>query len=98
MVHEEEEGVSMSLSMLLGQAARVALPAQDEELPDLPPPPPLSDRQVCITSTPAASAPPFQAMITLSECDLTFGQSDSFLWCSTCEVDLTFSCLAAVAA
>ncbi|KAK9838013.1 hypothetical protein WJX74_009755 [Apatococcus lobatus] len=40
MVHEEEEGVSMSLSMLLGQAAHAAVPAQDEQLPDPPPPPP----------------------------------------------------------
>lgn len=54
MVHEEEEGVSMSLSMLLGQAARAVISAQDEQMPDLPPPPPLFDRQVCLSNAPAA--------------------------------------------
>ena len=54
MVHEEEEGVSMSLFMLLGQAAHAAVPAEDEPLPDLPPPPPLAARQVGPSTLPAA--------------------------------------------
>ena len=46
MVHEEEEGVSMSLSMLLGQASRAVGPPLSEQPQDLPPPPPLSERPV----------------------------------------------------
>ena len=56
MVHEEEEGVSMSLFMLLGQAAHAAAAVQDEPLPDLPPPPPLTARQVDPGTLHAAAA------------------------------------------